>query len=302
MTGSNGRPPRYLAGRKLERLLAALRDQEAPSAAWASAHLDLTSLGFESEEHLRLWWTVLRSELCVPVLLGIRDGCGRAAARLRAASGAEWSAEAHIGSGRRIIALRIGPSERAQLPGVRVIQLNGISSSGKTSVARALQVILPGIWLHFQPDVLALMLPKRPRTESEWRQFDRGVLSSAQALLTSGNRLIIDHALLDPKEAGIWQNRLSSSQMLRVTLHCAGPVARAREQRRGNRRPGLSREQAPLGGAALTCDLLVDTTSVTPLAAARVIKRHLQGALARSSPSADFTDDEDDTHGRGTRA
>jgi Chloramphenicol phosphotransferase-like protein len=130
-------------------------------------HFDLNSLGFNSHEHFQLWWTVLRAELGVPELLGLRESLSWAAAVLRAGSGTVWSAEIYIGSSNRIVALRIGPTERPCMPAVQAIQLNGTSSSGKTAVARVLQVILPGIWLHFQPDVLALMLPKRPRSETE---------------------------------------------------------------------------------------------------------------------------------------
>ena len=43
----------------------------------------------------------------------------------------------------------------------QVIVLNGCSSSGKSSIARALQDVLPGLWLTFGTDVLAEALPGR---------------------------------------------------------------------------------------------------------------------------------------------
>ena len=43
----------------------------------------------------------------------------------------------------------------------QVIVLNGGSSSGKSSIARALQDVLPGRWLTFGTDVLAEALPGR---------------------------------------------------------------------------------------------------------------------------------------------
>lgn len=43
----------------------------------------------------------------------------------------------------------------------QVIVLNGGSSAGKSSIARALQDILPGLWLTFGTDVLAGALPGR---------------------------------------------------------------------------------------------------------------------------------------------
>ena len=43
----------------------------------------------------------------------------------------------------------------------QVIVLNGGSSSGKSSIARALQDVMPGLWLTFGTDVLAEALPSR---------------------------------------------------------------------------------------------------------------------------------------------
>jgi len=43
----------------------------------------------------------------------------------------------------------------------QVIVLNGGSSSGKSTIARALQEVLPGQWLTFGVDVLIEALPGR---------------------------------------------------------------------------------------------------------------------------------------------
>jgi chloramphenicol 3-O phosphotransferase len=43
----------------------------------------------------------------------------------------------------------------------QVVVLNGGSSSGKSSIARVLQDLLPGLWLTFGTDVLAEALPGR---------------------------------------------------------------------------------------------------------------------------------------------
>ena len=44
--------------------------------------------------------------------------------------------------------------------GVDVIVLNGGSSAGKSSIARALQLLLPVPWLTFDEDVLGAALPQ----------------------------------------------------------------------------------------------------------------------------------------------
>jgi chloramphenicol 3-O-phosphotransferase len=43
----------------------------------------------------------------------------------------------------------------------QVIVLNGGSSAGKSTIARALRDVLPGLWLTFGTDVLAEALPGR---------------------------------------------------------------------------------------------------------------------------------------------
>jgi chloramphenicol 3-O-phosphotransferase len=48
----------------------------------------------------------------------------------------------------------------------QVIVLNGGSSAGKSTIARALQDVLPGLWLTFGTDVLAEALPGRGEAAS----------------------------------------------------------------------------------------------------------------------------------------
>jgi len=62
----------------------------------------------------------------------------------------------------------------------QVIVLNGGSSSGKSTIARALQDVLPGVWLTFGTDVLAEALPGRgddPRS---------GLVLDSDTMLNSG--------------------------------------------------------------------------------------------------------------------
>ena len=86
----------------------------------------------------------------------------------------------------------------------RVILLNGASSSGKSTLATALQAALPQPFLHVSSDQLvqAGMLPHRSsdgRAFDWWRQirprFFAGFHRCLPAFAEAGNDLIVDHVI-----------------------------------------------------------------------------------------------------------
>lgn len=89
----------------------------------------------------------------------------------------------------------------------QVIVLNGGSSSGKSSIARALQENLPGTWLTFGVDTFVDALPARgdsPRAgitfepdgtitlSAEHRALERNWYTGLSAMARAGSRLILD--------------------------------------------------------------------------------------------------------------
>src|SRR5690606_37269056 len=89
----------------------------------------------------------------------------------------------------------------------QVIVLNGGSSSGKSSIARALQELLPGIWLTFGVDTLIEALPGRGDSmksgisyhpggavtvTEEYTQLEDAWYSALQALSKAGANIILD--------------------------------------------------------------------------------------------------------------
>ncbi len=87
----------------------------------------------------------------------------------------------------------------------QVIVLNGGSSSGKSSIARALQDVLPGPWLTFGTDVLAEALPGRgddPRSglmlEPDGTVTVKPEFWAVQRLLSgiSAGQSLVEHARL----------------------------------------------------------------------------------------------------------
>ena len=127
-----------------------------------------------------------------------------------------------------------------------IILLNGASSSGKSTLAKALQLRLPAPFWHYSIDhlVSADVLP-RGRIESgefPWpgmrQPFFLGFHTSIPALASAGNHLIVEHIV----ESQAWMDRLvrllSGFDVFFVGLHCPLEELERRERVRGNRRAG----------------------------------------------------------------
>jgi chloramphenicol 3-O phosphotransferase len=131
-----------------------------------------------------------------------------------------------------------------------VILLNGASSSGKSTLARALQRALDEPFLHVSSDqfVAAGMLPDR-RDEAgpfNWwthlrPRFFAGFHRCLPALAEAGNDLIVEHVI----EFQAWRDELgrllAHLDVFLVGVHCDLDELDRRERTRGDRRIGEGR-------------------------------------------------------------
>lgn len=134
------------------------------------------------------------------------------------------------------------------LPG-KVILLNGASSSGKSSIARALQSQLEEPFWHISIDHLrdagVLPLDRIRSGEFDWPQlreaFFIGFERSLAAYLSAGNNLIVDYII----ETEEWSKRLfgllESADLFVVGVHCPVEELERRERDRGDRPVGDAR-------------------------------------------------------------
>jgi len=169
----------------------------------------------------------------------------------------------------------------------QVIVLNGGSSAGKSSIARALQDILPGLWLTFGTDVLAEALPGRghdPKSglvlepdgtvtvKPEYRAVEEAWYRGLAVMAGRGALLILDEVFL---LGGAGQRRLrgllSDLDVLWAGVHCDPLVAAGREAGRPDRVPGMAVNQAVAVHAGVVYDVEVDTTGSSAVACARRI-------------------------------
>jgi len=182
----------------------------------------------------------------------------------------------------------------------QVIVLNGGSSSGKSSIARALQDILPGVWLTFGTDTLAEALPGRgedPRSglvlepdgtvtvKAEFRAIEEIWYRGLAVMASLGARLILDEVFL---AGGAGQQRfrglLGGLDVLWAGVHCDPLVAAGREAGRPDRVPGMAMSQAVAVHEGVVYDVEVDTTGFPVLTCAQEIARAVVGRRPGGGP------------------
>jgi chloramphenicol 3-O phosphotransferase len=170
---------------------------------------------------------------------------------------------------------------------MRLIVLNGGSSSGKSAIVRCLQAVLPDPWLAFGVDAFIEALPARMRTSGDGIRFDEGggisVGADFMALQTAwmqgvaataraGARIIIDDVFLGGAGSQRrWGQALGDLPVLWVGVRCDAEVAAGREVARGDRVPGMAAQQARMVHEGVDYDLEVDTTTTGSLDCARMI-------------------------------
>ncbi|SMC21106.1 chloramphenicol 3-O phosphotransferase [Andreprevotia lacus DSM 23236] len=164
----------------------------------------------------------------------------------------------------------------------QVIILNGNSSSGKTSLAHALQEKLPEQYLNFSIDSVLYALPPSDlhkmqrgevieRSGYHWPSLVRGYHYALPGLLQAGLKLIIDNAWCDIEEKRELLTELAGYHQALIGVHCSLEVALAREQQRGDRAAGLAAWEHPRVHERMIYDFEVNSDDSTPAQSADAI-------------------------------
>lgn len=172
-----------------------------------------------------------------------------------------------------------------------VIVLNGGSSSGKSSLARCLQDILPEPWLTFSVDDLIAAMPAAMQDSDagigfgddggvtvgeEFRRLDVAWSAGVAAMAGAGAGVIVDDVFLGgPTSQERWRTALAGLEVLWVGVRCDPAVAAARESARGDRIGGMAASQATVVHEGVRYDVEVDTTHADVAACARAVAGHV---------------------------
>jgi chloramphenicol 3-O phosphotransferase len=189
----------------------------------------------------------------------------------------------------------------------RVVVLNGGSSSGKTAIARRLQMELDGTWLVLGVDLFLWTLPSRLFGDPAGFAVDHGVISRgdefmrlyiafqrATAMLAeSGVDILVDDVLLaGGRDQRLWSTALGDLDVCWIGVQCDADVAEQRAVQRGDRSVDTARAQAESVHEGVRYDFEVDTGTLDSQRAARVVADHLRArwpSLGASTADVPYT-------------
>jgi chloramphenicol 3-O phosphotransferase len=159
------------------------------------------------------------------------------------------------------------PLKRQANTAGKIIIINGPSSSGKTTLALALQKQLEIPFIRFSFDLFidhkAFPSEQIKSGKFSWEQMRpsvfRGLHQCLPALATTGNNVIFDHII--ETKAWLYElvSLLSESDVFFVGLHCSLAELERREIQRGDRRPGEARQDFQTVHSIPTYDLEINS-------------------------------------------
>lgn len=175
----------------------------------------------------------------------------------------------------------------------KIIILNGVSSVGKTSTAKAIQEFASKPYMHLQMDSFLAMLPRRLDNHADGLLFENigteqkpeiaissgpalemlmaGMRGAVAAMVEQGNNLIVDDVLWDQKGFDEYGALLVGCDPKFVLLDAPLDIIEDRERSRGDRVLGLARWQFDRVRQLRGYDFVVETSKSDAEACAKEI-------------------------------
>ncbi|MHA1419054.1 MAG: chloramphenicol phosphotransferase CPT family protein [Candidatus Heimdallarchaeaceae archaeon] len=175
-----------------------------------------------------------------------------------------------------------------------IILLNGVSSSGKTTIAKSLQEIMGEPYLIIGLDKFYTLYKEAFPKKFNPPPFPNGITSDEEyaildncsirrkrsstfhhflaAFSIAGNNIIADTVIDTESVLKQCINILGEFPIVFVGVHCPLEELERREQERGNRKPGLAKIHHDRVHTHTIYDIEVDTANSTPKECAQKIK------------------------------
>jgi len=175
-----------------------------------------------------------------------------------------------------------------------LIVLNGASSVGKSTLAVALQDLLPRPFLHVGVDTLLAAMPPSSAgialaddgsvaVAGDFRRLELAWYAGLAAMASSGAGLIIDEVFLaGQRSQQRLANALGNVSTMWIGVHCRLDIAVNRKANRPDRSTGMAASQASAVHRGVKYDLEIDTTDRTPSNCARDILGRIAGLTGTS--------------------
>ena len=164
----------------------------------------------------------------------------------------------------------------------RILYLNGITSSGKTSIVEALQARREVFFYVVANDLFQEMIGEDYLKEDYWKYLGEVIIlmyHTAKLFSDMGKNVIIDSILVEREEIAPHYNRMK--EILRdnpldiVEVFCPPDICRQRNLARGDRYETQSDEQAELMAKDIRYRMRVDTSILSPEECAEAIIKAL---------------------------
>lgn len=170
----------------------------------------------------------------------------------------------------------------------QVVLLNGVSSSGKSTIARQLLADFEIPWFHMAVDMFGAMRSEQRTHQcspNELREvlrrtragFHRAVAGMARA----GNNIVMDHVLSEPWRLNDLLTVMADIDVVLVGVHCAVADAYEREGRRRDRSFGTAIGQIATVHAHRLYDIEVDTSTDSVESCSAQIRDYLRHPTPR---------------------
>ena len=160
----------------------------------------------------------------------------------------------------------------------RIIYLNGVTSSGKTSIVEALQARRDVFFYVVANDLFQEMVGEEYLKEDYWKYLGEVIIMmyhTAKLFSDLGKNVIIDSILVE--RDGIAPHYERMKEILRdnpldiVEVFCPLDICRQRNIDRGDRYETQSEEQAELMARGIRYSMRVDTSRFSPAECAEAI-------------------------------
>jgi chloramphenicol 3-O phosphotransferase len=160
------------------------------------------------------------------------------------------------------------------------IVLHGPTSSGKSTLAKALQATAPIPAFHISLDAFVTMSNRADMRSDEEREqayqiHCENLRSTLTRVVDTQFDIILDVVLRDDKELEACLRVLSRRPTYVVRVWAPLPLLEQREQSREDRGVGMAREQFGHPAYERTYDLTVDTSTCSPAEGAATIRRFI---------------------------
>jgi chloramphenicol 3-O phosphotransferase len=163
-----------------------------------------------------------------------------------------------------------------------ILLLNGTSSAGKTSLAKALQASLPQQYLHVQLNALRDMEPagyfSREQASSgalRVAALCRAMHATVAEFATHGQNVIFDHVLSDEAWHYLFED-FTEQRLYLIGVHCSIEALVRRGRSRGDREQGLAQSQVGQIHENREYEFSVDTSRSPPSECANALAVWLQ--------------------------